>query len=138
MKKLLLLAAMLALLSMVGAPALAEPENVCEVTQEISNEGDAESEVTVEQEDTETDDIEIAGSSIIQSPELEADCVQTIEGAAGSNICEAAQELENEGNAESEVTVEQEDTETDDITIEGSLIEQNPELAADCNQTIIS
>ncbi len=111
MKKLMMLAALLAMALVAAAPALAqvvqeneieeaesgdaEPEvavankgdssNVCAALLQQTNPGNVQNIQNVNQYDVkESDDIELAGSNITISPELAAECQQTIQQAAAA------------------------------------------------------
>ena len=52
--------------------------NQCVTSGNFTNSGNAVSAAGVSQYQTETDDIEISGSSIVFAPELEGECTETI------------------------------------------------------------
>ncbi len=110
MKKLMMLAAMLAVVIVAAAPAIAQVAqgfsesritsgkaspsfsfsnkgdnvNLCPTTQQIVNTGNVANEQGVTQYFTTTDDIDFTGSSITIEPSETATCTQTIEQAAAA------------------------------------------------------
>ena len=111
MRKLMMLAAMLAIVVVAVVPAIAEPltqefserritsgratpsfsftnsgnnVNACPTNQQIVNTGNVANEQGVTQYFTTTDDIDFTGSSITIEPSVTADCTQTIDQAAAA------------------------------------------------------
>ena len=104
MKKLMLLAAILAIALVAVAPALAQVTteagleeiesggaagttevankgdlvSQCVTSGNVTNSGNAVAAAGVTQYQTETDDIEIAGSTIVVAPEIAGECTQSI------------------------------------------------------------
>ncbi len=110
MKKLMMLAAMLALVALVAVPAIAQLEqefeqeaesgdvetefsvensgdnsNICASALQFGNTGNLQNVQGFVQYNTETEDIEVEGSSFTFEPSLEAECEQSIEQAAAAS-----------------------------------------------------
>ncbi len=109
MKKLMLLAAMLAMVLAVAIPAVAQvgqgvgqesesggvsgsasasnagaSSNLCPVVNQFGNSGNVQNGQGFAQQDTVTDDVELSGSTASFAPAVSAECSQTVQQAAAA------------------------------------------------------